>query len=231
MHGTILTVLIAEPSTIVRAGLRALLHGKEGLAVVGETGDGSGLLRTVAQLKPDVLLLGSDSPDPPMYRVLAEVMSVHPGLKVMVLADPQEVPAAIALLEAGATGCILKSDRPEELVRGIRAIAAGELALSDTVARSLLQRQARRPPSPADALSEREREILGLLTAGLSNKEIAQKLYLSVRTVEVHLRNIYSKLGVRSRLEAVTHTVRHGVASPVSRSAEHAASTLSREYV
>lgn len=217
-HDTTIGILIAEPLAIVRAGLRALLQGEEGLAVVGEAADGMDLVKMVARLKPVVLLLEPALPGPPPGRLLTEAAAVHPSLEVMVLAGPEDVSAAIALLEAGASGCILKSDRPEELARGIRAIVAGEMAISNAVARGLLQRQGRRPPAPADVPTEREREILGLLTAGMSNKEIAQKLYLSVRTVEVHLRNLYSKLGVRSRLEAVSHTVRNDVASPVGRS-------------
>lgn len=203
-------VLIAEPLDLVRAGLRALVAGEDGLAVVADTGDGGELPRLVARLKPDVLVLDPGLPGPPLDRLLAEATSAHPELKVVVLADPTELAPAVNLLEAGTSGCYLKSDRPEEFLRGIRAAAAGELAISSAVARGILRRQTSQHTSAIDALTEREREILALLTSGLSNKEIAQKLYLSVRTVEVHLRNLYSKLGVRSRLEAVTQTARSG---------------------
>jgi DNA-binding NarL/FixJ family response regulator len=208
MNPRTISLLIAEPLSIVQAGLRALLQGEEGMAVVGETADGVNLASMVARLKPDVLLLEPALPGPPVDSLLIEVVAIHPPLKVVILADPRDTGTAIALLEAGAGGCILKSDRPEELARGIRAAAAGELPVSSGIARKLLEK-GRQHPLAGDALTEREREILDLLIAGLPNKEIAQRLYLSVRTVEVHLRNVYSKLGVRSRLEAVTYSLGH----------------------
>ncbi len=203
-------VLIAEPLSIVRTGLRLLVESETGLAVVGEADNGEDLPQLVARLAPDVLVLEPDLPGPPAAELIPRVLATHPRLKVMVLAAPQRLPAAATLLDAGAGGCVLKSDRPEEFLRGIRAVAGGELVLSSTVARSLLSRQNSQPATAVDALTGREREILSLLTSGLSNKEIAQQLYLSVRTVEVHLRNLYGKLGVRSRLEAVTQAARPG---------------------
>jgi DNA-binding NarL/FixJ family response regulator len=209
MNARTISLLIAEPLSIVRAGLRALLQGEEGMVVVGEAADGAKLAGMVARLRPDILLLEPALPGPPVGGLLIEVAAIHPPLKVVILADPRDSAMAIALLEAGAGGCILKSDRPEELARGVRGVAAGELPISSSIARKLLEK-GRQGLSPGDVLTEREREILDLLTAGLPNKEIAQRLYLSVRTVEVHLRNVYSKLGVRSRLEAVTYSLGHG---------------------
>lgn len=202
-------ILIAEPLAVVRAGLRALLAAEPGFTPVGETGDGSELFSLVARLRPDVLVLEPGLPGPPPEQLLAEIGVSHPALKVLILAHPQDAPAAISLLDAGSAGCFLKSDRPDELLRGIRSAMAGELSLSSAVARSLLGKlSGPKRPLPVDILTEREREILDLLTDGLCNKEIAQRLYLSVRTVEVHLRNVYAKLGVRSRLEAVTRAAR-----------------------
>ena len=213
-----ITTVVAESMSIVRAGLCALLAGEPDFAVVGETGNGAGVLDLVGQRKPDVLVLEPGLPGPAVGQLLVQARALHPALKVVLLANSQEEPAVIGLVESGAAGCFLKSDRPEELLRGIRAAAEGELPLSSSVARWLLKGLAARElPSPTDSLTEREREVLDLLTAGLSNKEIAQKLYLSVRTVEVHLRNVYAKLGVRSRLEAVT---RARIRSPLGPAAE-----------
>ena len=208
--GSPIAILVATPGHIIRAGLCALLAAEPGFAVVGDVGDGAELAGLVARLEPDVLILDPALPGRPPQEILAGAVAVHPSLKVTVLAGAGDALAAVALLEAGALACFLQNDRPGEFLRGVRAAAAGELAVSSAIARSLLGKLASpKRPVPVDALTDREREILALLGDGLSNKEIGQRLYLSVRTVEVHLRNVYAKLGVRSRLEAVTRAARH----------------------
>ncbi len=213
----IVTIVIAEPLDIMRAGLRALLEDETGFEVVGQTGDASTLITLVAEVRPDVMILEPALTGPSSVQLLSESKAIRPRLKVLLLASPQDLPWAVTLLDQGADGCFLKNDRPEEFLRGVHAVAAHEPAVSNTVTRWLLKQLTCTGHSlPADPLTEREREILDLLTAGLSNKEIAQKLYLSVRTVEVHLRNIYSKLGVRSRLGAVTHFMRRTPPGPTN---------------
>ena len=206
---TAVTIIIAEPLPIVRGALCALLAAEPGFLICGETSEGHDLVGIVARLKPHLLIMDPDFPGTPAGQLMAEARAVHPDMRVLILAGPQHAAVALRLLAAGASGCFLKSDHPAEFLRGVRAAAPGELAISSGVARSLLgQLVAPKLVPPAAALTEREREILDLLTAGLSNKEIAQRLYLSVRTVEVHLRNVYAKLGVRTRLEAVTRATR-----------------------
>lgn len=200
-----ISIVIVETLSIVRAGLNALLSDEPGFVVVGQSSGAEDMQVLIRRLRPDVLLLEPTLLGHRSEELLAEARLSHPGLKVVVLADPQDEAKVRGLLSAGIAGCFLKSDRPEELLRGIRAAVAGEPAISGIVLRWLLEQSlSHNATSPSDSLTEREREVLELLHAGLSNKEIAQKLYLSVRTVEVHLRNVYGKLGVRSRLEAVT---------------------------
>ncbi|MBI2954558.1 MAG: response regulator transcription factor [Chloroflexi bacterium] len=204
MHAAI-SIMIVEPLSIVRAGLNALLSDEPDLLVIGESAGREDLLSLIRRWRPDVLLLEPSLLGQGSAELFAKASALHPDLKVVILADRGDEARVRELLAAGVAGCFLKSDRPEELLRGIRAAVAGEPAVSGVVLRWLLgQPLGRGAPSLSDSLTEREREVLDLLYAGLSNKEIAQKLYLSVRTVEVHLRNVYGKLGVRSRLEAVT---------------------------
>lgn len=203
------TVLVAEPLAVVRAGLRALLEAEADFRVLGEIGSRPDLPDRVRQLRPAVLILEPGLAGNSPGQLLASLRGAHPALRVVILANPRDEAAALALVEAGAVGCFLQSDRSDEFLRGVRAAVAGDLAMSSAIARHLLRRTAGQAAAlPVEALTDREREILHLLTAGLANKEIAQKLYLSVRTVEVHLRSIYGKLGVRSRLEAVAQTLR-----------------------
>lgn len=201
-------VLVAEQLDLIRSSLRSLIDSEPDLDVVGEAGSGTELPSVIAETRPDVLVVSPGLPGRPLVKLLAEVMAAYPKLAIMVLADPSDEQPAIELLQLGAAGCALKSDRAEEFLHGVRVMSAGNTWVSSSVARSLLWQHAHPPQPAADELTEREEEILHLLTSGLSNKQIAQKLYLSVRTVEVHLGNIYSKLGVRSRLEAAMRTTR-----------------------
>ncbi len=199
------TIVLAEPLAVVRAGLAALLAAERDFAVVGHGGEAISVERLVSRLRPDVLILEPRLQGQPIEDLLSSVLAGRADTRVLLLADPSDLPLAASLLDKGAAGCFLKGDRPEELLRGVRAVVEGELAASGAVARYLLKRStSRKLPPPLDALTEREHEVYDLLSTGLSNKEIAQTLYLSVRTVEVHLRSVYAKLGVRSRLEAVT---------------------------
>lgn len=199
---SIIGVSIIEPLALTRAALAALVEQAVGLGVV-DTGTSPKIgPADIEKDEPTVWLAG-----PGLLTGSAEwlrrALAARPQLKVVVLANPDCFEPAVALVSAGAAGCVLTSDPPHSLFEALRAAARGEPALSGEVVRRLvdLQDAARRAPA-SEPLSEREQELLGLLGDGLSNKEIAQRLYLSVRTVEAHLRSIYGKLGVRSRLEA-----------------------------
>lgn len=187
-------VLVAGSRTLVRAGLVAVLQGQPNIQVVGETAD----LSPDPNLSCDVALwdVGNASPQSPAFRFLALIPEPH---------------AAPKWLEQGAAGCVLETATVEELLSAIRQVARGESFLSPPIVHELVSSVT--TPSlirtEFEALTEREREVLELLAQGLSNKDIAQRLYLSVRTVEGHLANIYGKLQLRGRTEAALWAARN----------------------
>ncbi|MBI2862810.1 MAG: response regulator transcription factor [Chloroflexi bacterium] len=166
------TVVIAEPLNIVRAGLRALLDREPGIEVVGDAGYGTELVDLVERVRPDVLVLLPSLPGPSPSQLLVQARLAYPMLKVLALAGPQDEATALELIESNDIACFFKSDRPEEFLRGVRAaIIEDELSISSTVARRLLvKRPMGKSPLPANGLTERERDILGFLATGLSNK-------------------------------------------------------------
>ncbi|MHB1131033.1 MAG: response regulator transcription factor [Chloroflexota bacterium] len=211
--GAGISVYVIEPLAVTRAALASLLE-EAGLQVMARGADAAECMVDSRIGEVAVVLTGpgvaGGSPD-----WLRRALDTNPRLKVVILANPDFLESAVNLISVGASGCVLTSDSPESLCEALRAAYRGEMALSGDVARRLLNLHelARRTPA-GDTLSERERELLALLADGLTNKEIAQSLYLSVRTVEAHLHSIYAKLGVRSRLEAVLQTHSSSLAIP-----------------
>jgi DNA-binding NarL/FixJ family response regulator len=212
-------VLLCDDHAVVRAGLRALLSSTEGIDVVGEAAGGEEVLATVTRLRPDVVLMDLQLGDgmdgvTAIRRITAtgtargtaapgEPERAAPRVLVLTMFDTDaDIARALA---AGATGYLLKAERPESLFAAIRDAAAGRTALSGTVADRMMSRI--RTPGPA--LTERERDILGQLASGLTNREIARALFLSEATVKTHLGRIYSKLGVQTRAAAVAAANRH----------------------
>lgn len=201
------SIFLADPDTLVREGLRALIERQPGLEVVGQASDGLELSEEVGRLSPDVLATEASLPRADTLELIPRMMARHPDLRVLVVSSIVDRERVTALLNAGVTGYLPKSATPQEFLRAIRSVKDGDLVLHAAVGRAVFGVAAPSPEtqeaySTVEALTEREREVLGLVKQGYSNKEIGQRLYLSVHTVEVHLRNIYSKLGVRSRLQA-----------------------------
>ncbi len=211
--GKPLRVVLADDHAMVRQGIRQFLEEGGEIAVVAEAADGEETLRLVARHRPDVVVLDIQMPGMSGIEVTKEIRAHFPGIRVLILTAYDDDPYVLALLRAGADGYILKSAEAEDLVRAVRAVAAGQSALSPEVARRVVQRMASGEPGlagPAEALTEREVEVLRLAAQGFSNKEIGRRLGISARTVQGHLANIYGKLGVNNRTAAVVEGRRRG---------------------
>ncbi len=202
-------VIILAQANLTRLAWSALLDGQPGLEYLGG-GDGqAGLPATPETVGPVVLLLDYPRIDPATIRSLA---GTQPGAGLLALVDVVELDDLIALLRAGATGVLSRDASVPELVSALVAAGRGEVVLPPALAARALAALVRSEPRaerPAETLTAREREVLALLSRGLTNKQIAQTLFLSVRTVEAHLRHIYDKLNVTSRTEAVLWAVQH----------------------
>jgi two-component system, NarL family, response regulator LiaR len=206
-------VLIADDHAVVRYGLRALLASEPSLDVIGEAADGVSAVAEAQALRPDVLLLDLRMPGKEGVEVIEEVTRTAPGVRILVLTSFVDDEHLFPALRAGASGYLLKESPPTELIQGIRDVAAGKSPLDPVVARRVLQELTQPPvPPAAEALTDREMEVLGLVAQGLSNKAIAAELHLSERTVRSHVSSILAKLHLSSRTEAALYALRTGLA-------------------
>ena len=208
-------IVIADDHAVVRQGTRSLLERENDMEVVGEAGDGEEAIRIIDQLKPDVAILDIAMPKLNGVEVTRQIKPRHPSLAILVLTAYDDDEYVFALLEAGAAGYLLKDVDSREVVDAVRAVYAGESVLHPVIARKVVSRF--RPPSietgkdkPGIVLSEREMEVLKLAARGMSNSDIADKLFINVRTAQGHLSSIFNKLGVGSRTEAVFQAVKRG---------------------
>lgn len=208
-------VLLAEDHVIVREGTRQLIQREPDMEVVGEAGDGEEAIDLVNKLHPDVVIMDIAMPRLNGIEATKQIKALHPAISVLILTAYENDQYIFAILEAGAAGYLLKNVRGRELVDAIRAVDAGESVLYPTVARRVISQLVSPFSSTAEAktiehLSGREMEVLKLAAKGISNKDIAKELLLSPRTVQAHLGNIFNKLGVGSRTEAILCGLRRG---------------------
>jgi DNA-binding NarL/FixJ family response regulator len=210
---TKLRVLLADDHAVVREGLKAMINGQPGLEVVGEAADGPEALAKAADLDPDVIVVDVSMPGMNGAQVTARLKEARPDRKVLALTVHEDRSYLRRLLEAGASGYVLKQSAASEIVHAIRAVAAGgtyiDPALAGSVVGSFVGR-AEDAESPSNGLSEREEEVVSLIAQGYSNKEIAARLKLSVKTVETYKARSLEKLGLRSRVDIVKYATQRG---------------------
>ncbi|OXM52534.1 response regulator [Amycolatopsis alba] len=210
-------VVIADDQALVRTGLRMILENADDIDVVGEAGDGAEAVGLVADLDPDVVLMDIRMPEMDGVEATVAIAAAHRA-RVLVLTTFDLDEYVYAALQAGASGFLLKDALAPDLLSGVRVVAAGEATLAPTVTRRLLDRVVTGLPASASderlaLLTGRENEVLRQLARGLSNAEIAEKLYLSPGTVKTHVGRILTKLGLRDRVQAVVFAYESGMLS------------------
>ena len=208
-------VLIADDHAVVREGTRKILEKESDIEVVAEAADGEEALKLVGASMPDVAIVDISMPKVDGIEATRRIKKQYSSVAVLILTAYDDDQFVFGLLEAGAAGYLLKSVRGRDIVEAVRQVYAGESVLHPSIARKVLNRFASTSgksseKEPAVILSEREKEVLQLATLGLSNREIADRLYLSLRTVQAHLGHIFNKLGVSSRTEAVVRALKEG---------------------
>ena len=210
-------VIIAEDHTFVREATRQLLEQEPDIEIVGEATDGAEAVALADRLNPDVAIVDISMPVMSGIEATERIKAVRPGTAVLILTQYDDDQYIFALLAAGAAGYLLKDVPSTEIVRAVRSVHAGEPVLHPAIVKKVLARFAAeaqdQQPARAEGelLTEREREILRLAACGLSNTRIGERLFVSLRTVQVHLTHIFNKLGVGSRTEAVIVGLRRGV--------------------
>ena len=216
-----ISVVIVDDEDLVRSGISLILAATEDIEVVGQAADGADAVRLTRQTRPDVALLDVHMPHMNGLEAARLILDDPAGnTRVIMLTTFDRDEYIYRAMKAGASGFLLKSAPPEELTRSIRLIAAGDTQLAPAVTRRLIEDFVRRPPpgqtmpDAFDNLTERELEVLTLVAEGLSNREIAGRLYLSEATVKTHVNRILNKLRLRDRVQAVVLAYETGLVRP-----------------
>ena len=206
-------VLIADDQTLFRSGLARLLSVDERVTVVGEASDGLDAVKQALALKPDVVLMDIKMPNLDGIEAARRIVSANPKIKVLMLTTFEADNHVIQALKAGASGYVLKDSQPGAIVSSVLAVVAGERVMASAVANRVLEMLtgASTPKEFYDGLTAREVEILKMLATGMANKQIAFKLKISDKTVRNHVSNMYEKLNIFDRSQAVLYAVRKGL--------------------
>ncbi|NWJ48184.1 MAG: response regulator transcription factor [Chloroflexi bacterium] len=208
-------VLIVDDHAVVRQGLITFLELQDEIEVVGEASNGKEALQKVKELHPDVVLMDLVMPVMDGLTAIKEIKLMRPETEVIALTSFADDEKVFTAIRSGATGYLLKDVQPQDLVKAVLAAERGEVQLHPEVAKKLMH-EVLAPPKEADAieeLTEREREVLGLLGKGMSNKEIARDLSVSEKTVKAHVSSILNKLNLPGRTHAALYAVKRGIAA------------------
>jgi two-component system response regulator NreC len=203
-----LTILIVDDHPVLRSGVRMMIDQAEGMECVGEASRGEDAVRSLERLQPEIVIMDLEMPGQGGLAAIAAAVARRPGIRILVLSMHDEITDVQAAFAAGAAGYVVKSAADDELLQAIRAVAAGEQYLHPALGAKLA-----RPveSGPVDELSPREREVLKLLSLGYTNQEIADRLVVSVRTVESHRAHVMTKLRATNRAVMVRHALRAGL--------------------
>jgi two-component system, NarL family, response regulator NreC len=209
-----LRILLADDHVIVRHGLKLLIDSQPDMTVIAEAGDGDTAVQCAVQFKPDVIVMDISMPGMNGLIATRKLKQLQPGAAIITLTRHTDDAYLQELLRAGVSGYVLKQSAPAELLQAIRAAAAGgqylDSALTARVTAGFLGKQRNRETQPSATVSDRESEVLRLIASGYSNKEIASRLSLSVKTVEAHKANAMRKLGLTGRIDIVKYALLQG---------------------
>jgi DNA-binding NarL/FixJ family response regulator len=204
-------VFLLDDHEIVRRGIRELLEGEPDIVVVGESGSAAEATRRIPALRPDVAILDGRLPDGSGIDVCRDVRSQNPEINALILTSYDDDEALFSAIMAGAAGYVLKQVRGNDLVDMVRRVAAGQSTLDPSVTAQVLERVRNGPPvdKELEALTEQEHKILDLIGEGLTNRQIAQQMYLAEKTVKNYVSSMLAKLGLTSRTQAAIFSVKH----------------------
>lgn len=204
-------IVIADDHALIRQGLASVLNTRSDMEIVGEARDGEETVRQVESLKPDVLIVDIDMPVMSGVEAIEKIKKSSPETRSMILTAYDSDEYIFPGLEAGATGFILKSASPADVIDSVKSVARGESPIEPRIARRLVEKLNEPAVPESVALSERELEVLQLAAKGTTNKGIADSLVLSENTIKSHLHRIFSKLEVTDRTQAVAEALRRGL--------------------
>jgi two-component system, NarL family, response regulator NreC len=210
-------LLVVDDHAVVRSGLKSLLGEKQNMIVIGEAADGDEAIRQAEALKPDVILMDLSMPHgKDGMTATEEIKQLHPDIAILVLTMHDDEQYLFRAIQAGASGYVLKSAPHDELLSAIRSVAAGNAYLTPTATKRLMGQYLDKMKNGEEAdsfesLSEREKEVLAWTAKGYSNKEIAENLIISVKTVETHKSNLMEKLGLKTRPDLIKYAMKKGL--------------------
>ncbi|MCB0166663.1 MAG: response regulator transcription factor [Anaerolineae bacterium] len=209
-------VLLAEDHTIVRKGIRSLLDDEPDMEVVGEASDGHETVEKTEKLMPDVVLMDITMPHLNGLEATRQIKKLLPDVKILGLTMYTNEEYILQLLQAGASGYVVKQSAPSDLISAIRAVYRGDSFLSPEISKVIIDEYLKQAGQASqetsyDKLTDREREVLQLITEGLSNRDIADKLHISVKTVGVHRTNLMEKLNIHNTIDLVKYAIRKGI--------------------